>query len=160
MNNVQSTLPNTFSTDDLIIDDEGYVVFKEKAYPLAEWDCAVNSVLVEMEDDKPRLSGQCLDRHLSHVRFTKLVANQKDGWYHWDQIEELSITTRNDDPAFRVIVKSGAKPYERPIGLVNYFLEVLKGYAYLHPDAVKHEYCEAKAEFEEFKAAIANITSR
>lgn len=79
------------------------------------------------------------------------------GWYHWDQIEELRLyrPSQNDKLVFRVTVKESAQPYDRPTGIVNYFLNVDEnGLAEYFPEATDDYYRETKEAFDEFKNSL------
>ena len=155
MNNVTSV--DYYDRNDLIIDDEGFVTFKPNAYPLGE-DSSDSEVAVGIVDGRNKLHGQSLDWHLAEVRFVKRVQGQQPGWYHWEQIEELSLARGHGELHFRVIVKEGSKPWPKPTGLVNYYLNVSnKGTAVYHPDATDQEHRDIKDEFDEFKKSIKHM---
>ena len=155
MNNVTSV--DYYDRNDLIIDDEGFVTFKPNAYPLGE-DSSDEEVAVGVVDGRSKLHGQSLDRHLSEIRFIKRIQGQQPGWYHWEQIEELSLARGHGELHFRVIVKEGSKPWPKPTGLVNYYLNVSnKGTAVYHPDATDQEHRDIKDEFDEFKKSIQHM---
>lgn len=157
-----SAMSNTTSVDyydrfDLIIDDEGFVTFKSGACPLGE-DSSDEEVAVGIVDGRSKLHGQSLDRHLSEIRFIKRIQGQQPGWYHWEQIEELSLARGHGELHFRVIVKEGSKPWPKPTGLVNYYLNVSdRGTAVYHPDATDQEHRDIKDEFDEFKKSIQHM---
>lgn len=151
---LKANLPSTFfRRQDLNIDDNGAVIIRPGTHPSNPNDENEDEVeVVELSPGQFSLAGISLDRHLAAVRFQERVKNQLPGWYHWDQIEELTLTRSYEELHFRVVVGHGEKPHDAPSGLVNYFLNVSdKGTAVYHPDATDAEHRRIKEEFDEFK---------
>lgn len=156
-------LPAWFDVNDLEIQDDGGVIIKANAYPAPDDLADDHVVKVGLTDGRIMLQGIDLDRHLSNVRFKQRIEGQQAGWYHWDQIEELTLSRNyGDELCFRVVVKKGSKPWSWPGGIVNYYLNVgSNGVAVYHPDATDAEHREIKAEFDEFKLGLqANAQAR